>query len=93
MIVLFPYLEKVTHQLEHSDESHCGEKELHFCSEEHSCKICDFIFSSIDEPSACCREIKANSLVVSPDFFTVKFFVSSYSKLNYSLRAPPFFNS
>lgn len=88
-VMLFPLLEKVLHQFEHAQENHCEKKELHFCADEHSCKICDYVFSSIDEPLVCHYEIKTKTHVVASDFFNLTSIASSFPNLNFSLRAPP----
>jgi hypothetical protein len=88
-VMLFPLIEKVSHQLEHGDENHCGNKDLHFCTKEHSCKICDYVFSSSDVPIIYQHEIKANTIFVSFDFQFVTPNLPSLPNLSYSLRAPP----
>ena len=88
-VMLFPLIEKVSHQLEHADENHCGKKELHFCAKEHNCKICDYVFSSIDEPLGYHYEIKGKTKVVTIDFQIITPSITSSPNLSYLLRGPP----
>ena len=88
-VMLFPLMEKVSHQLEHVDENHCGKKELHFCAKEHNCKICDYVFSSTDEPLGCHYEIKAKTNVVTINFQMVTATITSSLNSSYPLRGPP----
>ena len=88
-VILFPLLEKVSHQLEHAQENHCGKKELHFCAKEHSCKICDYVFSSTDEPLAYHYEIKAKTKVVNFEFKKITSSITSSPNSSYPLRGPP----
>jgi hypothetical protein len=44
-LLLYPWLEKVHHELDHLEEEHCETRGLHFCAYEHTCEICDYVFS------------------------------------------------
>lgn len=85
-----PTVGKALHELEHTAEEHCDEADTHFCGEDHSCSICDFIFAT-----------SASSIVEGNQTFVFKLYASesvaqhfvpciiSSPKYTFSLRGPP----
>ncbi|MEI6020828.1 MAG: hypothetical protein WCR21_06835 [Bacteroidota bacterium] len=49
-LLLFPVLEKTSHELEHLKEKHCAGKGLHYCPAENNCHVCDYVFSKANTP-------------------------------------------
>ncbi len=50
VLLLFQLVEKVSHDFEHFSDDHCSKKDIHFCKAEHTCSICDYVFSSSATP-------------------------------------------
>lgn len=88
-LLLFPVLEKVKHELGHLHEERCDAKELHYCSLEHSCNVCDYVLSSSIEPSGNAPEFTI--LAQTCDNFTLQYNAKPAITAEYSLslRGPP----
>ncbi len=88
-LVLFPIAEKAQHELAHLNEIHCGIADLHFCETEHTCDICDYVFSSSATPPAvqeCSVAFTATEKLTSSELV---FNTKTAQKYNLSLRGPP----
>lgn len=51
-LLLFPLGEKAIHEFGHLSEFHCDVHEKHYCAVEHTCSLCDFVFSASAIPPA-----------------------------------------
>lgn len=49
-LLLFPLGKKAIHEVGHLSEIHCDVKEKHYCAVEHTCDLCDYVFSSQSLP-------------------------------------------
>jgi hypothetical protein len=49
-LLLVPCIEKARHEFNHLDSEECRITEKHFCSTEHTCDACDYVFSSSAAP-------------------------------------------
>lgn len=45
VLLVFPIVEKLEHELDHFNDEHCTVEGLHFCESEHTCSICDYVIS------------------------------------------------
>lgn len=88
-LLLFPIAEKVKHDFEHIDDTHCGITEKHFCKAEHTCDICDYVFSSYTGSPKTQEQFQ---LFLSADnefkTFVTSTIITSF-KFRISLRGPP----
>ena len=89
-LILFPMAEKAMHELGHLDDVHCGIEETHFCSTEHSCSICDYIFSlsaaiSPDEQG----QASPFSQMIDNKIFSIISNTITSQKYTLPLRGPP----
>ena len=90
MSLLFPIGEKAMHNIQHIYENHCEIKETHYCKTEHTCTICDYVFSS---PSN--LPLTQNQIIVFGQVITIVILVIVYNtiipqKFTFTLRGPPF---
>jgi len=82
-------VEKVHHELEHSKEIHCGIKATHYCEAEHSCTVCDYVFSSSSEPPANQSQLSFFSAYFENVPTDLVFNLLVSQKYILSLRGPP----
>jgi hypothetical protein len=87
-IFLFPLVDKEIHAFEHAGDSHCTSINKHFHTAEHHCPICDFTFTSSENPK------KAdNSITIFASSFSYTPSINSIYELNTidntGSRAPP----
>lgn len=88
-LLLFPVAEKVQHDFEHLNDAHCGITEKHFCEAEHTCDICDYVFSTCAGAPKTQEQIH---LFLNYENEFTKFVSSDVitsSKFRISLRGPP----
>ena len=89
VLFVFPFVEKGTHDVAHSKDTHCATKDSkHFHTSEHHCSICDFTVSLSLAPNYF-KEAPVNinykSLVVC--FYTDNF--TGVPAFSFLLRGPP----
>jgi hypothetical protein len=89
-LLLFPAAQKVMHEAGHLTDEHCDIKETHFCQYEHTCSICDYVFSSFAGAPERHSEYTP-SVTCQDDFAFVKPSDKKAGSLAYtfSLRGPP----
>ncbi len=88
-LLMFPMADKAVHDFVHLNDEHCGITDTHYCKAEHTCSICDYVFSSSATPPETQEHLtifseQTNefiSLTVSNTLVSPKF--------NLSLRGPP----
>lgn len=88
-LLLFPLAEKAAHELSHLNEDHCDIKETHFCDVEHTCTICDYVFSATSTPP---KHETGISVIVKDSPISLIVFESNKvqsPKYTFSLRGPP----
>lgn len=88
-LLLFPVLEKTSHELEHLKEKHCSGKGLHYCASENNCHVCDYVFSKANTPPTDYNNL---NLVLLENSDKHLGFVSNEIKpttCTFSLRGPP----
>lgn len=88
-LLLFPLAEKGLHLLEHDHDELCNTKGLHFCNLEHSCHVCDYVFSASSTPPN--NQNRVNIVPPLADY-SILFVVSHTTtslKYTLSLRGPP----
>ena len=89
VLILFPMVEKIQHDLEHFSDDHCSKKDIHFCKAEHTCSICDYVYSASATPPDSEERILVFSYV-SISFDAALVFNTVISpKFVLSLRGPP----
>jgi hypothetical protein len=88
-LLLFPLVEKIKHDVEHFSDEHCSKKDIHFCRAEHTCSICDYVFSSSSTPPDNEERILIFSKVGEEFKTTLVFNTLISPKYNHSLRGPP----
>lgn len=90
-LTVFPVVEKLHHELGHLSEEHCGSTELHYCEAEHSCDICDYIFSATATPPENTNEL--NLFAAAENEVAVQIVSNTKTPKKYilSLRGPPVF--
>ena len=89
-LLLFSQVEKLRHELGHLHEANCDTEGLHYCALEHSCKLCDYIFSSAPEPP---KQYFKFLITLKYIEQYKSLFVSNTTtspKYTFSLRGPPF---
>ena len=88
-LLLFPMVDKAVHDLSHLNDKHCGIKDTHFCEVEHSCKICDYHFSSSSTPPK--NQSQVNIFLQISDCGLITFVSNTTTspKYTFSLRGPP----
>jgi hypothetical protein len=89
VLLLFPMVEKAMHEIEHSEDKHCGIKDTHFCESEHNCSICDYTFSS--PSTAPNQQVQINTKRISIDRCIFGYISNETTspKYSFSLRGPP----
>jgi hypothetical protein len=89
LLIAFPLVERTRHGFTHASKPHCSERGLHICAEEHTCPVCDYVFSSaqprMDEPHPTPAVV---SYVQNRVSFSVHFF-SQRLEGGVSQRGPP----
>jgi hypothetical protein len=88
-LLLFPMLEKASHDFEHFDDDHCNIKDKHYCKVEHSCQICAYVFSSSSIPPK--TQDKLAVFAKASDNLASEIVVNTTTsqKFRLSLRGPP----
>jgi hypothetical protein len=89
LLLLFPVVEKVQHELEHSKEQHCGFKDTHYCEVEHTCVVCDYVFSAASEPPVNHSQLAFFSPYTKNIQTGLVFNLLVPKKYTLSLRGPP----
>lgn len=87
-LLLLPMVQKGIHDLEHLEHEICAAEEVHFCKTEHTCNICDYVFSSVnslDKPI----ELKVNENYSEREFSLLTFYFLRSPNYTFSLRGPP----
>ncbi len=64
LLLFLPLLEQARHGFRHAEEVQCNEKAVHVCANEHSCRLCNYVFSS--HPS-----VSPEACTLAPHFFVV----------------------
>jgi hypothetical protein len=88
-LVLFPVGEKTLHELGHLTEQHCDVKEKHYCAVEHTCDICDYVFSSQAVPPE--KVSEQHLWIECTESFSeaLVFNTLTSTKYTFTLRGPP----
>ncbi len=89
VLLLFPMVEKAMHEIEHSEDKHCGTKDKHFCESEHNCAICDYTFSSPSTEPSQQIQIKTKCISLDRCIFGYISNTTKPRKYSFSLRGPP----
>jgi hypothetical protein len=88
-LLLFPLGEKAMHDFEHFNDDHCAIAETHFCETEHSCSLCDYVFSSASTPPQTHSRLLVFSPKNSDKIFSLVSVTLSNLNFGLSLRGPP----
>lgn len=89
VLLLFPLVERIKHDVEHFSDDHCSKKDIHFCKAEHTCSICDYVFSHTSTPPDKEECILIFSTVSGSFKTTLAFNTLISPKFKLSLRGPP----
>lgn len=89
VLLLFPMAEKVHHELGDAHERHCDSKGLHYCAQEHSCSVCDYVFASSFTPPDNKHEFSRPVQVTDKQIVSLPGFLTSAAPYILSLRGPP----
>jgi len=89
VLLVFPVVDKTLHDFEHLNDDRCGIKDTHFCEADHTCSVCDYVFSA----SAAPPKTEENLIVFSKSsdsYASLCVFNTSVApKFKVSLRGPP----
>lgn len=89
VLLLFPIVETMHHELENLQDEHCGETETHYCPKEHSCDLCDYVFAASTTPPKNNTSLNVTILESDYSFVAIKSQFVSQTKFTFSLRGPP----
>ncbi len=88
-LLVIPMAEKLQHELEHLTEDHCGTQGLHYCVSEHSCHICNYVFSTSGYITTDNEELKLNPFAKNLLILAISSNPIFSPKYTFSLRGPP----
>lgn len=88
-LLLFPVAEKAGHDFKHFSDNTCNIKGSHFCAAEHSCSICDYVFSSASAPPKTTDRLNVFAKQLRDRVVTLVFNKKTSPKFRLSLRGPP----
>jgi hypothetical protein len=88
-LLLFPIVEKASHDFKHLNDDHCAVKGTHYCPTEHTCSICDYVFSSSDTPTKTQGQLIAFATAADNLASVIVFNTITSPKFTFSLRGPP----
>lgn len=88
-LLVFPMVDKTMHDFEHFNDDHCGIKDVHYCKAEHTCSICDYVFSVSATPPKTQERLTVFSKPRDSYSSLCVFNTTLASKFKVSLRGPP----
>jgi hypothetical protein len=88
-LLVFPLVDKTMHDFGHFNDDRCGIKDTHFCQAEHTCSICDYVYSSSATPPITQEHLTVFSKPCDRYYSLCVFNTSVPPKFNLSLRGPP----
>lgn len=88
-LLLFPLGKKAVHEFGHLSEVHCSDHEKHYCAVEHTCQLCDYVFSSQAMPPETMGQAGFFIPFVSAQNAQAVFNTLSPLKFTFFLRGPP----
>jgi len=88
-LLLFPVIEKTSHELEHLHQTHCSSQGLHYCASENTCDVCDYVFSNSSTPPT--QQNNLNVILIQTQYHYAGFISNEIktTKYTFSLRGPP----
>jgi len=87
--ITFPKVAKVLHEFEHAHEEHCEATDTHFYQEDHSCSICDIVFSTSSTPIEAAFEMIISQKISAEVIAIVQSNKTTFPNYTFSLRGPP----
>lgn len=88
-LLVIPQGRKLLHEFDHLDSVHCNVHERHFCAAEHTCSLCDFVFSAAARPPQALAQASAPMANVQAPLSHPERFLLSPRKYHLLLRGPP----
>ena len=88
-LLLFPLGKKALHEFGHLSEIHCDVHEKHYCAVEHTCQLCDYVFSSQAIPPETTQQL--NIFTCCNDTYKAQLVFNTITPLKFTfpLRGPP----
>ena len=88
-VLIFPVADKTCHELKHLSETHCTGKGLHYCAQENTCQICDYVFSNAHVPLSNIGKINYLPPVIDLQYKSDSKKITAAKTFFFSLRGPP----